>query len=223
MFDVVRPVAEVNQAGNYIQPNLGHGLRIWWAFYWPAFLATAVLVIAFNVALRFVLQIPTLPFALSRVIIFTARYAVYILYYVVAFFVIAYVLRKNFRDFRIGLLSNHGGDGAQLLPPTFSRTARVWWTFSWRTLVYRIIALVAAWVALGFLRGFLAAVLPGAISEALTNGVVQIVIDGVVGAFVIYSNILDEDISDFRVALWPRPAVAPTAAADAVLPGPMSK
>jgi hypothetical protein len=70
--------------------------------------------------------------------------------------------------------------------------------------VYKIIALVAASMALGFLRGLFAAVLPGAVSAALINMAVQIVIDAVIGAFVIYSSILDEDISDFRFALLPR-------------------
>ncbi len=32
----------------------------------------------------------------------------------------------------------------------------------------------------------------------------QVAIDAIVGMFVIYSSILDEDIADFRVALLPR-------------------
>jgi hypothetical protein len=50
--------------------------------------------------------------------------------------------------------------------------------------------------------GFLAAILPG----PAINLAVQVILDGVVGMFVIYSNILDEDISDFQVALLPRTA-----------------
>ena len=44
--------------------------------------------------------------------------------------------------------------------------------------------------------------------------IAQVVIDGAVGLFVIYSAILDEEFGDFRVALLPRePAVRTVPAA----------
>jgi hypothetical protein len=128
---------------------------------------------------------------------------VMVFYYLAAFLVMAYILRKNFRQFRIGLLSNRGGPGAQTLPPTFRRTFRVWWTFSWRTIIYRLIATFIASFPLGWTVGFLAAVLPRAAYSVIATTVVPVFIDGAVGMYVIYSNILDEDISDFRVALLP--------------------
>lgn len=53
MFDAPRPVvaADVPNA-SYIQPNLGHGLRIWWAFYWPTTLIATILTVVVNIALR---------------------------------------------------------------------------------------------------------------------------------------------------------------------------
>jgi len=45
MFDSPRP-AEHLLADGYIQPNLGHGLRIWWAFFPPTSLAATVVAIA---------------------------------------------------------------------------------------------------------------------------------------------------------------------------------
>jgi hypothetical protein len=47
----------------------------------------------------------------------------------------------------------------------------------------------------------------------------QVLLDGAVGAFVIYSSILDEDISNFRVALLPRTAPTGTFAAPAAPAG----
>ena len=44
--------------------------------------------------------------------------------------------------------------------------------------------------------------------------IAQVVIDGAVGLFVIYSAILDEEFADFRVALLPRepaPGAVPAA------------
>jgi hypothetical protein len=37
---------------DYIQPNLGHGLRIWWAYYWPTTLITLVLSFLLGLAVR---------------------------------------------------------------------------------------------------------------------------------------------------------------------------
>jgi hypothetical protein len=207
MFDAQRPSSSVAQPDNYIQPTLGHGLRIWWAFYWRTALSSIALAAAVNTILR--------RFSDHPAIVHISQYDAYVFYYLAAFFVMAYILRKNFRLFRIGLLSNRGGVGAKPLPPTFGRTARVWWTFCWRAVIYRIIAAVAVSFPLGWTMGFLAALLPGRATSALITLAVQITLDAVVGMFVIYSNILDEDISDFRVALLPReePTIPRTTAA----------
>ena len=41
--------------------------------------------------------------------------------------------------------------------------------------------------------------------------VMQVLIDGAVGLFVIYSGILDEEFGDFRVSLAPRTGRVPVA------------
>jgi hypothetical protein len=214
MFDAPRPVVSAFPPNEYIQPNLGHGLRIWWAFWWPTTLIAMALTIGINILLRRLYEDTTLPGWLVGPVM---RYDAYVLTYVVAFLVMAYILRKNFQRFRIGLLSNHGGEGATPLPPTLRRTARVWWTYSWRSLLYRVIALVAVSFPLGWAMGFLAAIFKQVPAiPILVNLVTATAVDGSVGLFVIYSNILDEDISDFRVALLPRAASIGEVAAPAV-------
>lgn len=204
MFDAPHPALSAAPTDNYIQPDLGHGLRIWWAFYWRTALSSTVLAIAVNLTLR------RLPSGVAIVVLM--RYDVYIFYLLAAFFAMAYILRKKFRHFRIALLSDHGGDGAKTLPPTLVRTARIWWTFCWRTVVYRIIVAVVASFPLGWIMGFLAAIAASRATATLIQLAMQIMLDAVVGMFVIYSNILDEDISDFRVALVPRTAaISPVA------------
>jgi hypothetical protein len=195
MFDSPRPAATDTPTSNYIQPTLSHGLHIWWAFYWRTSLATIFLVAAVAKILPLVPETPAAGFIL--------RYDVFLFSYSAAFFMMAIILRKNFRDFRVALLSHRGGEGAQPLPPNFRRVARVWWTFSWRSLLYRIIAAVAISFPLGWIVGFISHFLPGPAAVRLLNLVVQVLIDAAVGMFVIYSSILDEDISDFRVALLP--------------------
>lgn len=212
MFDVPRPASSAAQPSDYIQPTLGHGLRIWWAFYWRTLLSSIALSAVVNYSLL-------RSFPHGPTIVFIAKYDSYLFYYLVAFFMMAYILRKNFRHFRIALLSNRGGEGAEPLPPTFHRTARVWWTFSWRAVIYRIIATVAVMFPLGWTMGFFAALLPGPAGSALINAAVQIILDGVVGMFVIYSNILDEAISDFQVALYPRTVPTSSLAAAAAPEG----
>lgn len=216
MFEAHRPAVATSLA-NYIQPNLGHGLRIWWAFYWPTVFSQLLLTIGVNAVLRRYLEDPTLPPNTVRAMVLASQWDGYIFYYLIAFLMLGCLLRRNFRHFRIGLLSNRGGEGAQLLPPTLRRAARVWWTFSWRAVIYRLIATLAVTFPLGWTIGFLQAILPGQASAALVSLMVQVAIDGIIGMFVIYSSILDEDISDFRVALLqPRlPTTAVVAAASA--------
>lgn len=203
MFDAPRPTGPVVSLGDYIQPTLAHGLRIWWAFYWPTAVAAFVLAIGFNSAMRLFLQIGVISEDGIVPVIWISRFDFVVFYYLAAFFAMAYILRKNFRSFRIGLLSNYGGEGAQRFQPTMRRTARVWWAFSWRAVIYRLIAMVAAWIPLEWMMGLMQALLPHRALPFLNLGI-QIAIDGAVGMFVIYSSILDEDIADFRVGLLPR-------------------
>jgi hypothetical protein len=203
MFDAPRSTGPVASLGDYVQPTLGHGLRIWWAFYWRTALSAIVLAIALNSALRLFLQIGIIPEVDIVPVIWVSRFDFVLFYYVVALFVMAYILRKKFHSFRIGLFSNYGGEGAQPLQPTMRRTARVWWAFSWRAVVYRIIATVVASIPLGWIAGLMPALLPRPALPWFNIGF-QMAIDGAVGMFVIYSSILDEDIADFRVALAPR-------------------
>ena len=193
------PAAASNlaSAGNYIQPTLSHGLRIWWAFFWRntgiSFIVTAVLTAAalfaaqanhFRVDPRFL------------------TYGGYVAEYITAIFVVHVIVQKRFRAFRIILTPQGAGDSAQALPPVFPRTFRIWWTFMWRSVVYRVILTVAMSVPLGVVTGALSAISP--LAGRLFNGTMQVVIGGAVGLFTIYSNILDEDIADFRVSLAPR-------------------
>jgi len=215
MFEAPHSAAPVPQLSNYIQPDLNYGLRIWWAFYWRTALTSGSLIVAFTILLRRFFDDRTASASLVHAIALLSRFDAPIFYYLVSFFMMAYLLRKKFEHFRIGLLSNHGGEEATLLPPTLGRTARVWWTFFWRTLVYRIIFTFFVSFPLGWTMGFLAHFLPGLASSGLINLATQAVLDGAVGIFVIYSNILDEDITDFRVVLLPCPAPTGTLATTA--------
>jgi hypothetical protein len=199
---------------NYIQPNLGHGLRIWWAFYWPTTLIGGFLLIVLNFWLRKLYEDMVLPANLVGPIL---KFDPYVLSYAVAFFVMYYILRKNFRHFRIGLLSNRGGEGAQPLSPTFGRTLRVWWTYSWRTLAYTGIAWVVVVLPMTWFVGLFK---PSPLFVGLFFGLLAVIIAGAVGLFAIYSNILDEDIAGFRVCVLPRQTEAapqPSPAASPVI------
>jgi hypothetical protein len=128
-------------------------------------------------------------------------YGGYVLEYITAIFIIHFIVQKRFRHFRIILTNSAAVDSAQILPPVFERTIRVWWTFAWRSILYRVALTVAMWVPLSVVGGAFTAISPlfGQIF-AWTMGVVT---SGAVGLFTIYSNILDEDIAGFRVSLAP--------------------
>ncbi|HXW18499.1 MAG TPA: hypothetical protein VEJ39_09355 [Candidatus Acidoferrales bacterium] len=192
---------------DYIQPNLGHGLRIWWAFYWPVFLASSAFAIAFNVVVRRFLEDPRVPMGAVFPFFKYQQLFIALFYMAISFPAFAYILRKRFRHFRIGLLSNYG-QGAERLSPTFLRTASVWWAYSWRVVVYRLLAMVIIMFPLGWILGFAAAFLPHSASILFSKLFVPIVIDALVGMYVIYASILDENISNFRVGLVPVQAAA---------------
>ncbi|MGH9747898.1 MAG: hypothetical protein ACRD59_17525 [Candidatus Acidiferrales bacterium] len=138
------------------------------------------------------------------------QFVPYVITYIVALFIMEYILRKNFRHFRIGLLTSMGAD-AQELPATFGRTVRVWWTYSWRTVLYRLVIMFAATIPLNMFLGVFTR-LP--VVLAVAQLLVAIAVDAAAGLFVIYSNILDEDFGDFRVCLLPlQKSTAPSVSA----------
>jgi len=220
MFDSPRPAAASSLQDGYIQPTLNHGLRIWWALFGPTTLFTILFVAATKFALDTLYERDSVSAAVANPIL---KYDAYFFTYAVAFFVMMNILRKNFRHFRIGLLTNHGGPGAVALAPTMPRVARVWWTYSWRSLVYRLILTFIASMPLAAVIAFVGRLLGGGLAVVALLAFVQTVaIDAAAGLFVIYSSILDEDLGDFRVALLPRAApgeaIAPGAPAAAPAP-----
>jgi len=185
---------------SYIQPTLGHGLRIWWALYWRATLTSIVLLSIVTVVADMPVQENQLPFGTRATILTLISYP---LHFAAAFLFMQYVVRKRFRKFRISLIAD------QELEPTRRRTTRIWWTYTWRSLLYVVIVRLVANLPLSFIILAAAAVSPQFMRFA--SFLVGIVLDGVVGLWVIYSNILDENIAGFRVGLvpsdTPRPAV----------------
>jgi hypothetical protein len=214
MFDSAssHPVATSRDTQDYVQPTFNDGLRIWWAFFWPASLATGILVFLAMAWIKYLYQNSSMPGSALR---YCRTAAPYLISYTVAFFVMYYVLHKNFRKFHIALLSNGGGEGAQPLEPTFRRTLSVWFSYSWRTFVYRLIAGFVASIPIGVIVAIFTR-LP--VVHFLVNLAMATALDGAVGLFVIYNNILEEDFADFRVRLLPRKAPSP--ADKIVLPVP---
>jgi hypothetical protein len=198
---VYTPAANTAPAEKYyVQPTLGHALRIWWAFYWRNTLISISILFAVGVVLAALKRY--IPY--SR-IISLIPYISYVIEYTVAIFVIHFIARKKFRDFRIILTAQRDGS-VDILEPTFRRTFRIWLTFAWRSVVYAIALSVAMYVPIGFLSGAVAVIFPPL--AGLFNQFARSVVAGAVGLFTIYSNILDEDISGFRVSLAPRDAIS---------------
>jgi len=186
-----RPVAPHD---DYIQPNLGHGLRIWWALFWRTTLINI-----------FVYAGPTLTFHLAL-----ASYWSYSFNYGAALAMMYFVIHKKFRNFHIRLVSV--ADRSQVLEPTFWRIFRIWWTFTWRSVVYRIILSFAMNVPMAFVSGAVAVIYPP-LGAAFTI-FAGLAVDAGVGLFTVYSSILDEELSDFCVTLARNatPEILPTAA-----------
>jgi hypothetical protein len=207
VFDQIPSAGASAAIDDYIQPTLNHGLRIWWAFYWRNTVVSAILVAALILMIKPLLLSGALTIQAYRSFMLVAQWFIT---YAVSIPVIYFILRKRFQHFRIGLVALRAGVAGEELPPTLTRTLRIWWTFTWRTIVYRLILGFAGNIALGFVLGLLSGIFPRL--QATFTFLMSVIIEGAVGLFVIYSNILDEDFSNFRVSLMPRAAAAPVAA-----------
>ena len=187
---------------NYIQPNLGHGLRIWWAYYWPTSLISFIIIVVLSILLRKAWENDVLS---TQVVRWANPILPYVVVAAVSMLGIWRILGKKFHTFSIALLPRAPASGGEPLPRSFQRTLRVWWEFIWRSVVYSVILRFAGSIALGMTVGILASL--GGPMRAIVPFVSQVLIDGAVGLFVIYSGILDEEFGDFRVTLVPRALV----------------
>lgn len=197
--DAGSPILPVSPyVSNYIRPTFNHGLHIWWALFWPTTLISAILSAAVEFGLlRVIYQHRNIRGNLIDPIV---RFTPYVISYAVAFFIMEYILHKNFRRFRIGLVSSGAKFTSQVIPATFARTAQVWWTYSWRTVIWRLVIVFVASIPIGALLGVFKR-MPAAQTVAWI--LVIIAIDAAAGLFVMYANILDEDFGDFRVCVLP--------------------
>jgi hypothetical protein len=187
---------------NYIQPNLSHCLRIWWAYYWLTFLISSFMIGVLMVLLRKAWENVMIS---GQVVIWANRILPFVAFFAVSVLSIRRILGKKFRYFCIALLPRDATSGVEHMSRTFQRTLRVWWAFSWRAVVCSVIIRVAGSIALSLPIGILTAM--GGMMAVVVPIVSQIVMDGAVGVFVIYSWILDEEFGDFRVTLVPRGAL----------------
>lgn len=191
------PAAQADLTPNdYIQPNLGHGLRIWWAFFWRNTLIAVVLGFQLGAAIQWLGDKGLVSDRMRPLVL---QFGTGAIGYIPAIFVMYYIFRKSFHDFRIRLTSI--SDPAQTLPFTPRRILRIWWTYTWRTAVYTIVLGVAMSVPMGFLMGAASVISP--VFGRVFSAIESVVVAGAIGLFVIYSNILDEEISDFCVGLAP--------------------
>jgi hypothetical protein len=197
MFNASQDCSSALPASDYVQPNLGHALRVWWAFYWRTSLISFVLAVGAGYGLNQLYENTAVSALWIR---WAMKLSPYLLFYGVAIFVMRSILHKKFRHFRIGL-SPAAADSPEILNPTFNSALRVWWVYSWRAVVYSLVAYVVMSYPMGLTLGLFN---PGPAVMALFATGLGFVIGAGVGLFVLYSNILDEDIADFHVRLLPR-------------------
>lgn len=215
MFAQASSSEDAPALAGYIQSNLGHALRIWWAYFWPTTLIGFALTYLLELTVKVLFERVLVP---AKVLVPIERYGGYVLTYVTAFFVLHYVLGKTFRHFRIGLLPREEESTEQELRRTFARTLRVWWTFTWRTVLYGLLGLVFVSYPMAW---FLNIFQPGIVFTTLFFLLLGIVLNGAFSLFVIYSNILEEELGDFRVVLLPREKAFPAEQPLASEPAPL--
>jgi len=180
----------------YIQPNFNYALRVWWAFYWPTNLASFILAWLLQIGTLHLYENTAIP---AKFVLYTLQAGPYVITYTIAIFVMRYVLGKTFRNFRIALVSTDPSS-PQPLPVTFSRSIRVWWTYSWRTLALSLLGLAFVIYPLGW---FVALFQPPPALAKTIFFILGLLVNCAFSLFILYSNVLDEAFSDFRVTLLP--------------------
>lgn len=208
MFEANSFQAKIDaSAGNgaYIQPTLSHGVRLWWAFFWATSLVAGILGFTLVAWMRFLYANTDLP---GWLVIYPMRFGPYVVEYIVEIFAMYYLLHRRFRRFRIALFPvgvlPENAAGVLPLSATFLRSLRVWWTFTWRKVVYSVIAYVVVLLPLSWFAGIFN---PRPLQAAVFFYLAGIAVSGAVSLFVIYSNILDEDFGKFTVRLVARTIV----------------
>lgn len=197
--------ASVPPLDDYIQPTLNHALRVWWAYYWR----TTLIAGFFGIFVSFTLRSVYASAGPNSAWVFWAKQAQdFILTAIVAIFVLDYILEKQFKHFRIGLLSAASAIERHDVPVTLWRSMRVWWSFTWRNIVGSVIGYVVVILPFSWL---IRITRPPEFVAAFLLLLVGFAVAGLVALFVIYSSILDEEFGDFRVALLPRKEVVPVA------------
>jgi hypothetical protein len=180
---------------DYIQPNIGHALRVWWAFYWRTSVAALVLGTVVTSLIRLMYQNGLIS---PDVTIWSVRATPYVFFYATAIPVMRFVLHKRFRRFRIAVWPQGGQPPLSDAKPTYNQAIRVWWSFTWRVAVYGALATTMAGFPLRFVVGLFA---PPPEVSAFLEVMIAMIVQAAVALFVLYSNILDEDLADFHVGL----------------------
>jgi hypothetical protein len=180
---------------DYVQPTLGHALRVWWAFYWRTLGASFVLTALASALLRLMAQTALISVSSAA---WAVKAAPYVFFYSMAIPVTRFVLHKRFRRFRVAVWPLGGQPTSEVDKPTYSQAIRVWWSFTWRATIYGALATTLAGFPLRFVAGLFA---PSPQISALLEMWIALIVQAAVALFVLYSNILDEDMSDFHVGL----------------------
>jgi hypothetical protein len=219
MTDPASPPVDVRRdypstRADYIQPTLGYALRVWWALYWRTTAIAVVLIGLTGVVLRAMYEHVLIS---APVVIWGSRLSPYLFTYAAAIPVMRFVLHKRFNSFRIALWSLDGQMSAADEMPSWNRTIRVWWAYSWRTLIYSAVGGVVVGYPMGMMVGIVS---PSPVVMRLFGLALGTVVGAGVELYVIYSSILDENIADLHVGLLaleaPQPNVSEAVPTSAV-------
>ncbi len=195
--------AGAHDANAYVQATFPNALRVWWAYYWP----TSALSFLLDVVLLAAVRIGGVTVSPGDPAI-AARAALFLVAFPIGFVVFHYVLGKRFRHFQVALVPRGAAAASTRFPRTLGRTFRVWWAFTWRTVVYSVVA----WLIVMFPLSWVIAILGllGPDGGAIARLVLQTALAGAIGMYIIYSKILEEEFGDFQVRLIPREPVPAT-------------
>lgn len=203
----------------YVQPSFNYALRIWWAFYWPLSL---VLFLTFAGFYFVSAELMHRRLMVHGQLDMRSTFVAVGIGWVASYFSMHHVVAKKFSHFRTGLVSYADLQKPAEVARTVALVFPVWIAYFWRNLIY---SYVVNWIVMIPVNVILAVFSRVPMVHGILVFATQIALNGAVGLYIFYNNVIDERINDVEVTLLPlgvAPAVpvAPTQA-NAAAPAPI--
>lgn len=189
---------------SFIEPTSGHAIRVMWAFAWRGAVFSFLAGLAVGFVIGVVGAVVGVPSGTVSAVSGPMGGVAGLL---VGIYVMKIILGKQFRHFRICLLSPSQQPAADASPselsPTLGLAARFWWGWAWRMVLWSL-AIIVLWLLVAY--GLDAVGFPQRIGYylGLVVGSLLVTLAPFLVSLFVMKGLLQKDFKTFSVRLVPR-------------------